>query len=161
MLFHLLPVAIWLLAIGGSVVWFLLSEDFHFSAFLQAFLPAIIALICILFVTSVKRHASSVEECFVVAVLLGVAAYWLFGIVFLIIPLLGYLYVHHLLELRSIAAALVGFALVAIWAYMLTQFSIIDYTFSLTKNAEGWIPSGAFLFAYLAATIARRILRVR
>ena len=161
MLFHLLPVVFWLLAIGGSVLWFVLRGDFQISAFLQAFLPAVIALISILLITSIKRHASSVEECFVVAVLLGVAAYWLLGIVFLIIPLLGYLYVHHLLELRSIAAALVGFALVAVWAYVLTQFSLIDYTFSLTKNAEGWIPSGAFLFAYLASTIARRILRVR
>ena len=161
-LFHLLPVVFWLLAAGGTLlpmVWMELPDNY-----LWGYLVAAIALIGIFILSRIQRHSSSVEQCFQVAVLLGVASYWLPTVVFLIIPMWGYLYYKLLLNLRSVMATLVGLAFVAVWAAILVWLGYIDNPWSAffaPKNAWGWIPAGALLFAWLASTIARQTLRVR
>ena len=80
---------------------------------------------------------------------------------FLIIPAVGFLIFRRLFNLRTFLALLIGFAAVAIWLVLLSRLSILDYSFSLTKNALGWIPIGAFIAAWLASTIVRQNLRVR
>ena len=123
-----------------------------------------LVLFCILILGRIKRHESSVEQCFEVAVLLGVASYWLPTVVFVAIPMIVYLYYRHLFDLHSFCALLIGFALVAIWAAIFLFFGWIanPWTdFWATENAWGWIPTGAVLLAWLASTIARQNLRVR
>ena len=88
-LYHLLPVVFWLLAIGGSMVPLLPVFDMSFCA--MNYVVALIALICVGIIGRIRRHTSSVEECFQVALLLGIAAYWLPSVVFLIVPIWGYL----------------------------------------------------------------------
>ena len=167
-LYHLLPVVFWLLAIGGSLVPLLL--DFQFSILHTPFsvlnyssgsLVAAIVLICILILSRIKRHSSSVEQCFQVALLLGVASYWLPTVLFLILPIWMYLIYRNLFSFRSFVATLIGFALVAVWGVLLNYFSFLTLHSSLTYNLCAWIPSGAILLAWLASTIARQILRER
>jgi len=123
-----------------------------------------LVLFCILILGRIKRHESSVEQCFEVAVLLGVASYWLPTVVFVAIPMIGYLYYKHLFDFRSFLAVFIGFFLVAIWAAIFLVFGWIANSwahFWATENAWGWIPTGAILLAWLASTIARQNLRVR
>ena len=158
-LYHLLPPVFWLLAIGGTllpVVWVTLPEGYWWG-----YLSAALTLICFFIISRIERHTRSVEQCFQVAVLLGIAAYWLPSIVFLIIPIWGYLYYMNIFEFRSILASLIGFACVAIWAVVGNYFSLFTFHFSLSYNLFAWIPTGAILLAWLGATIARQILRVR
>ena len=159
-LYHLLPVVIWLLAIGGAVVPLLPFCALELSL-LDYLIPTMVVLAATLLLTSLKRHASSVEPCFIVAVLLGVTSYWLPAILFLAIPACVYLQLRNLLTARSVAAFLLGYSLVAIWMTVIVHLSSITYHFSLTQNAYGWIPIGAVLLAWIASTIVRRNLRVR
>ena len=157
-LFHLLPVVFWLLAIGGSIVPFIL----HFSTdYLYGFLVAGIVLLCTWMLTRIKRHGSSLEECFIVSILLGIASYWLMTVIFLAVLAGLYLHSRNLLEWRGVMAMIVGFALVAIWAAVLDQTNLLPYSLSLTDHIDRWIPTGAVIFAWTAATIARRSLHVR
>ena len=151
-LYHLLPVVFWLLAIGGSIL---------FDREWPGYVVALTALLCVLIIDRIKRHTSSVEECFQVALLLGVVSYWLPTVLFLILPIWGYLIYQNLFSLRSFFATVIGLAAVAVWYGVFYYLSLFTYPLSLTENAWGWIPTGAFLFAWLASTIARRILRVR
>lgn len=159
-LYHLLPVVIWLLAIGGAVVPLLPFCALELSP-ISYLIPVAVVFFATFLLTSLKRHASSVETCFIVAVLLGAASYWLPTILFLAIPACIYLQMRNLLTLRSVTAFLLGYALVAIWMTVLVFLSIFNYQFSFTENAYGWIPIGAVLLAWTAATIVRRNLRVR
>ena len=167
-LFHLLPVVFWLLAAGGTLIPVILSRStFNVQLstnYLWGYLVAALALIGIWIISRIHRHTSSVEQCFQVAVLLGIASYWLPTVVFLVIPMWGYLYYKLLLDLRSVMATFVGLAFVAIWAAILVWLGYIDnpwLDFFAPKNAWGWIPAGALLLAWLTSTIARQILRVR
>ena len=165
-LYYLLPVAFWLLAIGGSLVPLIPSFNFQLSTFnyYSGYLVAAIVLIIIVFIGKIKRHASSVEECFRMALLLGVASYWIPTVVFLVIPVWGYLIYQNLFSGRSLLATLLGYATVAIWA---TVFILLGWianpwaNFFALENALGWIPLGAILLAWLASTIVRQTLRVR
>lgn len=159
-LYHLLPVVIWLLAIGGAVVPLLPFCALELSP-ISYLIPVAVVMCALFMLTSLKRHASSVETCFIVAVLLGVASYWLPTILFLAIPACIYLQLRNLLTLRSVTAFLLGYALVAIWMTVIVYLSSISYHLSFIENAYGWIPIGAVLFAWTAATIVRRNLRVR
>lgn len=159
-LYHLLPVVFWLLAIGGIIVPLLPFVPVEVSLF-HYLIPVLPVLISLWIITRLKRRTSSVEECFVVAILLGVASYWLPAMVFLAIPACIYLYSRNILEARGVMAMFIGFALVAVWMAVFTYLSLASYTFSFTKNALGWIPIGAVLFAWTASTIARQTLRVR
>ena len=162
LLYHLLPVIFWLLAVSGSVlplVWLPLPTNY-----LWGFLVIVIVLTCITILGRIKRHESSVEQCFQVAILLGVASYWLPTVLFLMLPIWGYLYYNHIFDLRSSLSTLIGFALVAIWASVFIYMGWIANPwadFFAKENAWGWIPTGAILTAWLASTIAHKILRVR
>jgi len=140
------------LAIGGSVL---------FYREWQGYVVALLALISAWLIRRIKRHASSEEECFLVALLLGIAAYWLPSVVFLILPAWAYLIYQNLFSLRSFLASLIGFAVVAIWIAVLSQLSIINYQLSIANNLFAWIPTGAVLLAWLGSTIVRQTLRVR
>jgi len=122
---------------------------------------ALLALIGAWLIRRIKRHASSEEECFLVALLLGIGAYWLPSVVFLILPAWAYLFYKNIFSLRSFLASLIGFATVAIWLAVLSQLSIINYQLSIAHNVRAWIPTGAVLLAWLGTTIVRQTLRVR
>ena len=160
-LYHLLPVAFWLLAAGGIALWAVLAWDtFHFTSLL----PGALMMLCWGVVSRIRRHASSIEECFQVALLLGIASYWLPSVVFLILPIWGYLIYRNLFSFRSLVATLLGFAVVAVWAAVLVWLGWIVnpwFEFFATKNLWAWIPTGSFLIAFIASTIARQTLRVR
>ena len=168
MLYHLLPAVFWLLAIGGSLVPVILHIT-HYTLhitpnYYYGYLVAAIVLVVILLVGRIKRHASSVEECFLMALLLGVASYWLPTVVFLTVPVWAYLIYRNIFSGRSILATILGYAVVAIWAAVFIAFGWIVNPwahFFASENALGWIPLGAILLAWLASTIARQILRVR
>ena len=138
------------------MMWVMLPEGYWWG-----YLSAALTLIGIFILSRIQRHTRSVEQCFQVAVLLGIAAYWLPSIVFLILPIWGYLYYKNLFEFRSVLASLIGFACVAIWAIIGNCFSLFTFHFSLSYNLLAWIPAGAILLAWLGSTIARQTLRVR
>lgn len=175
-LYHLLPIAFWLLAIGGSLVPVLLNLlpfNFHFSPFtshlslfnyLYGFAVAAVVLVCIAILKHIKRHTSAVVPCWHVAVLLGIASYWLPTVVFLIVPMWIYLASRRLFEMRAFMASFLGFLFVAVWAVVGVFMEWIAcpwMDFFAKENALGWIPLGAVLIAWLASTIARENLRVR
>ena len=151
-LYHLLPIVFWLLAIGGSVL---------FYREWQGYVVALMALVSVGIIARIKRHASSVEECFGVALLLGIAAYWLPSVVFLILPVWAYLIYQNIFSFRSFLASLIGFAVVAIWGAVLSFFQLSTFNFQLAHNVRAWLPTGAFLLAWLGTTIVRQTLRVR
>ncbi len=165
-LYHLLPAVFWLLAIGGSLIPMLPSLNFQLSTFnyYSGYWVAAIMLIILVFIGNIKRHASSVEECFVMALLLGIASYWIPTVVFLTIPVWAYLIYRNLFSGRSLLATFLGYALVAIWAAVFIFFGWIANPwahFFALENALGWIPLGAILIAWLASTIVRQNLRER
>lgn len=156
-LYHLLPVVFWLLAAGGIVLWAIC----HLPFTIYHYMPAVLAWVSVIIIHRIPRHTSAVEPCFQMALLLGIAAYWLPSVLFVILPLWGYLIYRNLLDLRALLATLIGLATVAIWVVVLNYLHLTQYTFSLSHNAQLWIPTGAVLLAWLASTIARQNLRVR
>lgn len=165
-LYHLLPAVFWLLAIGGSLVPALPSLNTKLSTlnYYSGYWVAAIVLIIIVFIGRIKRHASSVEECFVMALFLGIASYWIPTVVFLTVPVWAYLIYRNLFSGRSFLATFLGYAVVAIWASIFVLFGWIANPwahFFALENALGWIPLGAILLAWLASTIVRQILRAR
>ena len=182
MLYHLLPVVFWLLAISGSVLPLLLAApDSPFSSlpyrhgkglgylFRHALVVteeviALPALLVIAIMARIQRHSSSVEQCMHMGVLLGIASYAMPTVVFLTLPVWAYLIYRNLFNLRSFIATILGYALIAIWAAVFIALGWIgnpwDHFFAL-ENALGWIPLGAILLAWLASAIARQQLRIR
>ena len=156
-LYHLLPVVFWLLAAGGIVLWEIIN---HQSSIIN-YIPALLALNSTALIHRIPRHKSAVEPCFQMALLLGIAAYWLPSVLLLILPLWGYLIYRHLFNLRAFIATLIGLATVAIWVAVGTVLSLFTFHFSLTNNLFAWIPTGAVLLAWLGSTIARQTLRER
>ncbi len=122
---------------------------------------AILALICMYLITHIKRHASSVEECFEVGVLLSIAAYWLPSVLFLFLPVWVYLIYKNLFSFRSFLASLIGCAMIAIWIVVGNYLSLFTFHFSLSENLFAWIPAGSFLLAWLGTTIVQQTLRER
>ena len=161
-LYHLLPAIFWLLAVVGTtlpLLWISVPENY-----LWGFLVVSLVLSCILILGHILRQTSTVEQCFQVAVLLGIASYWLPTVLFLILPMMMFLYYRHLFDRHSFLAVLIGFGLVAIWAAVFILLGWIANpwaNFWVKENAWGWIPTGAVLLAWLASTIVRRNLRVR
>ena len=178
-LYHTLPIAFWLLVAVVCVATYLLSpslervkssaqSDAQWSSVEQIgvgfFAPAVLSLLSVLIVSRIHRHASSAEECFLVALLLGIASYWLPTVLFLILPVWAYLIYRNLYSLRSFTATLLGLATVAVWAAVLVVFGVIGNPwadFFATKNLWAWIPTGAVLIAFIASTIVRQTLRER
>ena len=131
---------------------------------LTTFIPALLVFPCALIICHLPRHADSREACFVCGLLLGIASYWLPTVLFLILPIWGYLYYRNLFSSRSLMATLIGLTTVAIWTSIFVYMGWIANPwadFFASKNAWGWIPTGAVLLAYLSSTIVRQILRVR
>ena len=168
MLYHLLPVIFWLLAVVGTLVPIILHithNTLHITPnYYWGYLVTALVLFCILIIGRIKRHTSSIEQCFQMAILLGIASYWLPTVLFLTVAFWAYLIYQNLFSFRSFVATLLGFALVAIWATIFVLVGWIVnpwFDFLAIENAWGWIPTGAILIAWLASTIARQILRVR
>ena len=163
-LYHLLPVVFWLLAIGGTVVPLflpILNSPFSILNYLIGFPIALVVLFVIFLVSCIKRHTNSVEECFVMGLLFGIAAYWLPTVVILTLPVWGYLIYQNIFSLRAFFSTLIGYATVAIWIFVLYQFSILNSPFSILNSLPAWIPLGAILLAWLCSTIARQKLSIR
>ena len=130
----------------------------------SGYIVAALVLLVIVIIGRIERHGSSVEQCFQTALLFGVASYWLPTVVFLTLPVWGYLIFKNLFCWRSFLATLIGYAVVAIWAAGFVFMGWITNPwadFFAQENALGWIPLGAILIAWLASTITRNILRVR
>lgn len=159
-LYHLLPAIFWALAIGGSLIPF----AFDIPRYAWGYIPIALVLFCIMKLGGIQRHTSSVNTCFQVALLIGIASYWLPTVVFLILPVWVYLIYINVFSIQSITATLIGLATVAIWAAVFIRLGWIANPwaeFFAPKNAWGWIPTGAILLAWLGSTIVRRNLRVR
>jgi hypothetical protein len=157
---HLLPAIFWTLAIGGSLIPFV----FDIPRYAWGYIPIAIVLFCIVKLGGIQRHTSSVNVCFEVALLIGIASYWLPTVLFLILPAWAYLIYINVFSVQSITATLIGLATVAVWAFVFISMGWIANPwaeFFAPKNAWGWIPTGAILLAWLASTIVRRNLRVR
>ena len=152
MLYHLLPVVFWLSAIVGSILTY---------RHLSGYVVMLIALLAVHIIHRIPRRAESVEQSFQIALLLGIASYWLPTVIFLIVPIWLYLIYQNIFSLRSFLATLIGLALVAVWAAVFSKLSTFHFPLSIAHNLWAWIPVGAFLFAYIASTIARQNLRVR
>ena len=168
-LYYLLPVAFWLLAIGGALLPVLLPNS-QISILnsqypiLHYFLPSILVLFAVLRLTHIHRHASAVEPAFQVAVFLAIASYWLPTVLFLLLPAWIYLAYRNLMEWRAVWATLIGLALVAVWVAVFVFLGIIEMPSLEGRAGVGflsWIPTGAFLIAYIASTIVRQNLRER
>ena len=157
LLYHLLPVVFWLLAAGGIVLWEI--SNIQFTIF--HYLPAVAALLSGMIIRHIRRHESSVEQCFWVGILMGIAACWMPSVVFLILPVWGYLIYKNLFGMQPFCATLIGLAVVAIWTAIGNYFSLFTLHFSLANNVCFWVPTAAILIAWLASTIVRQILRVR
>lgn len=156
MLYHLLPVVFWLLAIGGSAV-----PLFFVAGYGWGYIPAVLVWLSTYIIRHIQRHTNSIEECFGVALMLGIASYWLPSIVFLIFPIWGYLIYQNLFSGRSILASLIGFAVVAIWMGIGHYYGLFTFHLSLSYNLWAWLPTGSIVTAYIASTIARQNLRIR
>lgn len=163
-LYHLLPIAFWLLAAVVCVVTYLLSPSLEGREGVGFFAPAVLSLLSVRLIHRIPRLGDSTEPSFQVALLLGIASYWLPSVLFLIPPIWIYLIYRNIFSFRSITATLIGLALVAVWAALAVFMGWLPNEwadFFASKNALGWIPVGAFLIAYITSTIARRNLRVR
>ena len=157
-LYHLLPVAFWLLATGGIVVWAI----YHLPFTIDHYLPALLVLISASIIRRIPKHTDSSETCFVVALFLGVASYWLPSVVLMLLPAWAYLIYRNLFGWRPFLASLIGLATVAIWLAVLTY--LLPQTFHLspfTSHLSTWIPTAAVFLAWLGTTIVRQILRER
>lgn len=159
-LYHLLPVVFWLLAIGVCVLY----KIYFASSWLQ-FIPAIVGVLVWCVIARIKRYSSGVEQCFQVGLLIGLASYWLPTIVFLCIPVWIYLVYKHYFSFRLVCATLLGGAVVAIYASIAIGLGWLNtipwLRFFAADLAHGWLPTGAVLLACLFSTIARRNLRER
>ena len=152
MLYHLLPVVFWLSAIVGSILTY---------RHLSGYIVMLVALLAVHIIHRIPRRAESVEQSFQIALLLGIASYWLPTVIFLIVPIWLYLIYQNIFSLRSFLATLIGLALVAVWVAVFSKLSTFNFQLQIGHNLSAWIPVGAFLFAYIASTIARQNLRVR
>ena len=170
-LYHTLPIAFWLLAGVGCALWVFFDPAFQSEGWIRllAAIPSLLSLIILIILTSIKRHASSVEESLWTGILLGIASYWLPTILFLLLPVWIYLYYRRLLDLHAFFASLIGVAIIAIWVAVLL-FNPLSHApvianpwarFFEPESLWTWIPVGSVLFAYIASSIARNILKVR
>lgn len=151
-LYHLLPIAFWLLAAGGSVLFY---REWN------GYVASLLVLASFYIITHIPRHTSAEEPSFRASLLVAIAAYWIPSAIFLIPAIWIYLIYKMLLSFRAIIASLIGVAVVAIWIAVLNYLSIFNFQFSLAYNVRAWLPVGAFLLAAIGSTIVRQNLRVR
>mgnify|MGYP006988846714 CR=1 FL=1 len=172
MLYRTLPVVFWLLA--GAVcaaAWFFAPSlgslsygEGGWRGWVGFVLPPVLVLLCLVIIRRLPRHSSSVEQCLWLGILTAIAAWWLPTVFVLLLPFWGYLSYNRTFSFRSFLATLIGVVLVAVWAAVCIYLGWTGNPwadFSASKNLWAWVPTGSFLFAYIASTTARRILRVR
>ncbi len=163
-LYHTLPIVFWLLAVVGCVsAWFFAPFPEETDG-LRFFLPGVLVLIALVVIGRLERHTSSVEPCFRMGLLVGLAAYWMPSVVLVVLPLWGVLLFRNLFSFRSFLATLFGLAFVAIWVAVFCYIGIIETPSLEGRDGVGflpWIPTGAFAIAYIGSTIVRQTLRVR
>ncbi len=165
---RLLPIVLWLLAVGVAIALpFLLNAfDLQLPTFNYyfGFLVAAIVMVVIHVLSHIDRHEPSAQENFQMALLLGIASYWLPTVIFLTIPCWIFVMTRFAFNLRSFLATIIGYAFVAIYAALFVYFGWIDNVwaeFFAPEHQWGWIPTGAVLIAWLASTIVRKSLRER
>ena len=97
------------------------------------------------------------------ALLLGIAAYWLPTVVGLILPIWFYLIYQNLFSLRSFLSSLLGFACVGVWFFVLSllPLPLTSNILPLTSNLPLWLPTASVLLAWLFTVLVRKHLRVR
>lgn len=165
MLYHLLPVVFWLLALGSSampVLWSIMDSDFQLSTgYYWGFAVALVVLLCEWIIRRIPRHSESIEQCFQVALLLGIASYGLPTVCFLMVLVWINLIYRNLFSFRALLSSLIGFAVVALWAVVLDRVGMLRYPLSLAYNLWAWLPTGSFLVASVASSYVIRTLRMR
>ena len=163
-----LPVVFWLLAVGGAIALpFLLSTinvQLSTSNYYWGFLVAAVLLLVLYVLSHIDRHESAAQENFQVAVLLGIASYWLPTIIFATIPVWIFCMIRFAFNFRAFLATLLGYLTVAIHAALLVQLKWIDNVWADFFSPDflwAWIPTGAVFLAWLGTTIVRKTLRER
>ena len=144
--------------------WEFLDSTSNLFHYLWGFLAAAIVMLLFVMLGRIDRHGSSIEECFVVGLMLGIASYGLPTVVFMTVPLWIYLLARNLFSFRSFMSTLIGFAFVAVWAALAVYLGWITNSwadFFSSERVLGWIPLGAALVAWLLSMFARSIFRVR
>lgn len=167
---RVLPIVFWTLAVVGSVgIPFLLrSLDMQPPAFNASywwgFAVASVVLIIFVILQRLDRFAIAIHESFLVALLLGIASYWLPTVLFFVLPVMIFLISHNHFNSRCFTAMLLGFLTVAIWAALFIVLGWLNNpwaSFFAPERLWGWIPTGSILLAWLASLIAQKTLRVR
>jgi len=159
-----LPAVFWLLAVSCSIGIPFATQWTAPDNYWWGFAVAALVMGAIGILYRVERHTSSATESFQVAVLLGIASYWVPTVVFSAVVVWGYLYYRLAFSGRSVLATLLGFGLVAVYAALFVAQGWIGFpwaAFFSPDYAWGWIPTGAVFVAWLASTIARKILHER
>ncbi len=165
-----LPVAFWLLALGGSIAVPLILQSFNPPIFKPSdnywwgFLVAFILLLVLYIAKRLDRHQPSSQENFQMAVLLGVASYWLPTVVFVTIPMWFFCATRFAFNFRSFLATLLGYSAVAVHAALFVYLGWIHNVWADFFSPDymwGWIPTGAIFLAWLGTTIVYKILRER
>lgn len=170
-LYRLLPIVFWLLAISGGVIPLVLyytgviplSSVAHRS-YLFGIFGAGVTIYLFSLMAHIPRHTSSVNECFKMALLLGMISYGMPTILFLTFPIWIYLIRQNVFSFRAFSSTILGYTILAINAAVGVWLGWISNTwanFFAIDCLWGWIPVGSVIFGYLAATIARQTLRVR
>lgn len=170
---RVLPIVFWLLAVGGCIAVPLILQNTlsqHSTDFLipnnywWGFLVAAFVMLTIYVLSHIDRHKSSAQENFQMAVLLGVASYWLPTVLFLTIPCWIFIMTRFAFNFRAFLATVVGYTAVAIHAALCIYFGWIDNVWAQFFSPSllwGWIPVAAFFAAWLGTTIVRKSLRER
>ena len=159
-----LPIVFWLLAAGGVIgIPLVFGLDVPVN-YWWGFAAAALVMVVVRVLYRIDRHESSAEENFQMAVLLGVASYWVPTVLFLTLPCWGYMIYQNAFNLRSILATIIGYGLVALHAALCIWQGWIDFVwaqFFCVDYLWGWIPVGTVITAWAATTIVRQSLRER
>lgn len=161
---RLLPVAFWLLALGGTIALPLLIHANLSANYWLGFIPAAIMLIAIVIAKSIDRHESYVNRMFRITMWMGIASYWLPTILFLILVFWGYAIWKATASFKAFLAIIIALAMDAIYASIFIYLGWINNTWAHFFEPDlqwGWIPVAAIASAWLASTIARLLLRER
>lgn len=165
-----LPVVFWLLAVGGAIGIPLIianagcQETLINPNYWWGFAAAALVMTALWLLYRIDRHMSSAEECFQIAVLLGIASYWVPTVVFMTLPFGLFIVYQNAFNFRSFLATLLGFCFVAIHAAICIWQGWINCPWADFFSVEylwGWIPVLAMLTAWLSSTIARKTMRER
>ena len=159
-----LPAVFWLLAVGGCVGVPFIIRWAAPANYWWGFLVAALLLVVLFIVTHIDRHESSSRENYQMAVLLGIASYWLPTIVFATVPLWMACAARFAFNFRAFTATVLGYLTVAVHAALFVYLGWIDLVWAHFFSPDylwAWIPTGAVFLAWMGTTIVRKILRER